>query len=544
MSLNPSLEPLAASRWSEHHARHLLNRAGFGVPEARVRELAALSPEEAAANLVYFRSKPENGREPNFLPTAQEYRDYAEARRAADDDEARRIRNEWQARERAAVVQLQAWWLERMTTTERPLQEKLALFWHGHFATSAQKVQASVSNFELNDLFRKQAAGNFKELTIAVGQSSAMLRYLDNVQNVKQHPNENWARELMELFTMGVGNYTETDIKESARAFTGWTQANGRFRFDEKRHDFGSKTFLGRTGDFDGWDIIDIIFEQPVTAEFIARKMWKFFADDRPDAEVVKALAGVLRDNNYDIAPMLLAMFSSRAFYSDAVIGTQIKSPVQFVVQLAAHLGLESPPYVAMARAAGTLGQSLFYPPNVKGWDGGRAWINANTLLQRYNMSRTIIVADLVEPDEMTMLDMGAMRQNMGQRYKDQFQQALGEMPEAQQKMIRQEMKTAETKEARTAILQRTLLEQGAGNGWDVRGIFAALEFSRTGECIDALAARYLHRELSREQRSTLAAALTPSASLDAPLSADSLSTGQMTSVLHLVFSLAEYQLC
>jgi len=545
MKLHPDLEPLGHSKWSEQHGRHLLNRAGFGVPERQVPHLASLSAEDAAAEIVFFRSTPDTYAEPTFLPTREDYREYQEAlKNAADEPDRRKIRNEWRVQERAWVSMLQAWWMERMMTTPRPLQEKMTLFWHGHFATSAQKVQSSTQNYQLNHLFREHAAGNFKQLTTAVGQSGAMLRYLDNVQNVKQHPNENWARELMELFTMGVGNYTEDDIKESARAFTGWTQAGGDFRFDESKHDFGKKTFLGRTGDFDGWDIIDIIFEQPVTAEYIARELWTYFAYEKPDPELVKSLANVLRENDYELQPMLQAMFSSRAFYSDKAMGTQIKSPVQYVIQLAAHLDLDTPPYLAMARSSAQLGQALFYPPNVKGWDGGRAWINANTLLQRYNMSRSLIVADMVEPDEMSMLEMGVMRGGMDKMYQQRFKETLEQMPQAQRRMLQREMKNAPTKEDRKAIAQNALLDSGAGDAWDVRGIFSRLEFKTTGECVDALATRYLEHDLTKDQRKTLAAALTPTAALDQPLKADTMSTNQMTAVLHLVFSLAEYQLC
>ncbi len=545
MKLHPDLEPLSSSKWSERHARHLLNRAGFGIPEARVASLALRSAEDAAAELVYFGATPDSAIEPGFLPTRDDYRAYRDAREAAaGEDERRKIQNDWRVRERAAVAMLQAWWIQRMMNTPRPLQEKLSLFWHGHFATSAQKVQASAANFEINTIVRRHAAGNFKELTVAVGQSNAMLRYLDNVQNVKQSPNENWARELMELFTMGTGHYTEVDIKESARAFTGWTTTNGAFRFDENRHDFGAKSFLGRTGNFDGWDIIDIIFEQPATAEFIARKLWSFFAYENPEPDIVTSLAGILRDGNYDLQPMLQALFSSRAFYSDRAMGTQIKSPVQYVIQLAAHLDIQTPPYAAMARSAASLGQSLFYPPNVKGWDGGRAWINANTLLRRYNLSRSLVVADFVEPDEMTMMDMGGMRTNMSKAYQERYRETIETMPQAERRMLQQQMKSAPTKEERNALVQNTLLTRGAGEAWDVRGLFRTLEFSTTGECIDALAKRFVQRELTEEQRRTLAAALTPSAALDTSISADSLSTGQMTAVLHLVFSLAEYQLC
>ncbi len=544
MAKRIGLKPVSAADWSPRHARHLLNRAGFGVPEERIAELAALSPEAAVATLLEYENTPDDLTPPNFLVTAAEYFAYREEAKSLPEEQRRKLNNEMQVRERAAMLGLQAWWVERMTHSPRPLQEKMALFWHGHFATSAQKVKSSAANYQFNSLLREHAIGNFKTLTTAVGQSPAMLRYLDNVQNVKGQPNENWARELMELFTMGVGHYTENDIKESARAFTGWGMDNGQFRFHEERHDFGQKTVFGKTGNFDGWDMITIIFDQPATAEFISRKLWTYFAYENPEPEIVSALAENLRASNFEIAPLLETIFRSEAFYSKKSLGTQIKSPVQFLIQLADHLDLESPPYLALARASGQLGQMLFYPPNVAGWDGGRAWINANTLLTRYNMSRSIVVADFFEPDEMSMMDMGAMRGEMTKNNRQQFQASLQNVPPAERKEIRAKLDKAATPEERRGLIEKTMIDLEAGRRWDVQAIFGGLEFTQAGECADALAARYLNTPLSAEQKEVLVAALTPSGSPKAAVSAQTLSNEEMSSALHLLFSLAEYQLC
>ncbi len=546
MATRVTLKPVPAQDWSPRHARHLLNRAGFGVPEDRIAKLAMLTPQEAVAVLLQYRDTPDTLVAPDFLVTFAEYQEFREQVRDLPEEERRRLTNEMQARERAAILRLQGWWFERMCATPRPLQEKMALFWHGHFATSAQKVKSSQSNYHLNHLFRDHATGNFKALTTAVGQSPAMLRYLDNVQNVKGSPNENWARELMELFTMGVGHYTEDDIKNSARAFTGWgTDGQGAFRFREDQHDFGAKTFFGKTGNFDGWDIINIIFEQPATAEYIAGELWAYLAYESPEPEIIQPLAAVLRENNYEIAPLLKAIFTSKAFYSEKAMGTQIKSPAQFLVQLSSDLALDSPPYVALARASAQLGQNLFYPPNVSGWDGGRQWINANTLLTRYNMSRSIVVADFFEPDEMSMMDMRAMQGgSMGKAYQKQFKAALDEAPPEQRKEVRAKMAEAPTPEARRAILEDTMINLEAGRRWNVNAIFGNLNFSTAGECIDALASRYLNAPLARDQKQALLAAITPSGDADAKVTPETIATDGMTSALHLLFSLAEYQLC
>ena len=255
-----SLSPIASRDWNRATARHLLSRAGFGVSDWRENELLRLGPEKAVDRLVNYHAIADQLAEPDFIsppPSPQQVRAQMQG---LSEEERRKLRNQWQQEQRQAVERLKIWWLDRMLATPRPLEEKMALFWHGHFATSAQKVRAAWNNYQLNKTFRELATGNLKALTLAVGQSPAMLEYLDNNRNVKAHPNENWARELMELFTLGRGHYSEEDIKASARAFTGWSADHVQFVYRTNAHDFGAKTFLGKTGDWDGWNIIDIIF--------------------------------------------------------------------------------------------------------------------------------------------------------------------------------------------------------------------------------------------------------------------------------------------
>ncbi|MCH8203871.1 MAG: DUF1800 domain-containing protein [Candidatus Hydrogenedentes bacterium] len=538
------LSPIMPSEWDERLARHLLNRAGFGVPRDRVAHLARVGPTAAVDELVDFEDFPSDPDLPDFIPGAEVYLERRRDFESLSQEERRKARQEFAVRERGQVRRLQTWWFERMTTTARPLEEKMTLFWHGHFATSAQKIKSARQNLDLNRLFREHAAGNFKALTIAVGQSPAMLRYLDNVQNVKGKPNENWARELMELFTLGQGNYTEDDIKESARAFTGWTLVQGRFALRERAHDFGEKTFMGRTGHFDGWDILDVIFEQPEAATFICRKLFEFFAYQDPEPEIVEALASSLRFHNYEIKPVLRQLFRSKAFYSSKAVGTQIKSPVQFMVQLVRDLHLEEPPYSAMARASAQLGQNLFFPPNVAGWEGGRAWINANTLLARYNIPRTLVVAHMVEPDEMSMMDMRGMERSRRQAYRDQFQDFLKRQPPDRRRAFRDQMETAKTPEDRIGIIEQALFESSTSAHWDLRAAFTDLDFSTARECVDALSQRFLSRTLSKRQKAVLASALGGERDLGSPLTVEKLTRDRMSSALQLLFSMAEYQLC
>ena len=299
---------------------------------------------------------------------------------------------------RANAVETQrlaTWWGGRMLTSRRPLEEKLTLFWHGHFATGAGKVRDARMMHRQNEMLRANAAGNFRDLLLGILTDPAMLVYLDNGENRKDHPNENFGRELLELFTMGVGNYTERDIREAARAFTGWTNDALEFRFDADNHDFGAKTFLGRTGPFDGEDIIDIILETPVTAEFIAGKLYRFLVREELDPATRRELGDTFRGTGYELRPLLRRIFLSRDFYSRASVATQVKSPVQLVVSTYRKLGLtELPTIPDFNRLTAGLGQTLFNPPNVAGWAGGRTWITPALLLQRGNLFRGVLFPD------------------------------------------------------------------------------------------------------------------------------------------------------
>jgi uncharacterized protein (DUF1800 family) len=532
----------------------LIQRAGFGIPRHRVEDLAAMSPEEAVASFV---SPPDSGAlpPPPVLPPIS----YAERRRLLRDlneQERRKARQERQREEREAHQRLQAWWIERLATTEHPLQEKMALFWHGHFATSAQKVKASYQTGQLNDIFRSHGLGNTKALTIAVGQSPAMLSYLDNRRSTRLKPNENWARELMELFTMGQGQYTEEDIKASARAFTGWTCDQEKFQYNMDAHDPGPKTFLGRTGTFDGWNIIDIIFEQEATARFLAAKLWSFFAYENPSDELVTALADALRSHNYELKPFLMTLFHSEEFYSASAVGSQVKSPAQYVVQLAEDLGIEDPPYAAMAKATATLGQNLFYPPNVKGWEGNRAWINANSLLLRYNLppKLTSAAAQTYREHEMTMSGDAmmagepsmTMAPKPGAADREAARQALkaklAQLPRDERRSILKSLRTAKGPQ-RKMILEELGLRPQLPPAVDPANLFDELEYGTASECLAALEKHFLSVPLGSEQRIAFLKAVGVSDPEQA-LSPDQIPTEKRHAVLHLLLSTAEYQLC
>ena len=413
------LTPIAAGDWDYDRAAHLMERAGFGATPAEIERLAAMTPEAAVESLVEFaavdnRGAPAFEPSPIWDPGMDPFpKSRAEAVRIAretgssmgvamlPEGESRRLQPVvntffYGLRSNAAETQrLATWWGGRMLTTRRPLEEKLTLFWHGHFATGAGKVRDARKMHRQNEMLRANAAGSFRDLLVGILTDPAMLVYLDNGENRKDHPNENFGRELLELFTMGVGNYTERDIREASRAFTGWTNDALEFRFDAETHDYGEKTFLGRTGAFDGEDIIDIILEAPVTAEFIAGKLYRFLVREELDAGIRHELGATFREAGYELRPLLRRMFLSKDFYSSASYATQIKNPVQLVVSTYRKLGLTQLPTIPdFNRLTAGLGQTLFNPPNVAGWAGGRTWITPALLLERGNLFRGVLFPD------------------------------------------------------------------------------------------------------------------------------------------------------
>ena len=289
-----------------------------------------------------------------------------------------------QVRSGGNVESLPTYWLYRMVKTDAQLLEKTTLFWHGHFATSAAKVDEVALMLDQNDLLRKNALGKFTPMVQGISKDPAMLIYLDSKVNRKTRPNENYARELMELFCLGLGNYTEEDIKQVARTFTGWEVRNDRFRFNKYQHDYGVKKFLGSSGEFNGEQAVEIVLKQKSSAEFIARKLINFFVTDLPVSDsVVSDLAGTLRDSGFDVGVAVKKILMSQMFYDS--VGQKIKSPVELAVGLMRSMNATGN-FVQLSQRLEDLGQRPFYPPNVKGWPGGRTWINSATLLGRINL--------------------------------------------------------------------------------------------------------------------------------------------------------------
>jgi hypothetical protein len=384
--LSTALQPYRETL-GERAAAHLLRRAGFGGTPDEVRRYSAMRAGDAvaallevpSANSIEPPSQLENLERPFSMATdpIQRMMFGQEMTLASRKDRAREGRE--------ATLALQLWWLNRMLATPAPLQEKMTLYFHGHFTSRATPNFPWIT-YNQNALFRQYALGNLRELTREVSKDAAMLLYLNGAQNVAAHPNENYARELMELFTLGVDNYTEADVRESARAWTGWrvNRRTDTVTFDPSLHDDGQKTFLGRAGNFDGGDIVNIIFAQPQCARFFATSLLNWFVYNDPEPELLDAVAALLQRHDFELAPVVGTLLASNLFYTPRAYRALVKSPVEFVIGTYKTLGLSQVDEGALS-ALLQMGQRLFYPPSVAGWPGGENWLTSGTMIARQN---------------------------------------------------------------------------------------------------------------------------------------------------------------
>lgn len=393
---------LIPSSLTAQQARHLLVRTGFTPTQPEVDALVGKNAQSAIANLLSSATSakpkyaaPDFVNQPPPIPYA--------LLKSKDEQQASR------RQQLAEGVQLKAWWMREMLQTPTPLAERMVLFWHNHFATSQQKVNRSQGMWHQHLLFRANALGSFSTLLHAVAKDPAMLVYLDGANSRKEAPNENFAREVMELFTLGEatqgGNYTEQDIKEVARAFTGWSVDRDDFSFKFRRpaHDTGSKTVLGRSGNFDGDDVLDILLAQPACGQFVVGKLWREFVAPTPDAAQVKRIAQRFAQSNYSIAVALSELFSSDAFWAESNRGSLIKSPVDLVVGTVRQFDFSYDDVMPFVLKTAQLGQNLMLPPNVKGWPGYTDWINATTLLERKRFTEQLFRSVEARADGKTM---------------------------------------------------------------------------------------------------------------------------------------------
>lgn len=380
--------------WDPEVAAHLLRRAGFGGTPEDAEVLAAASLDGAVDRLLA-----DDGRGLPAPPRTDpaEHARRRDFRRARRDDVAmdRREAAVFERETRKIFDALRSWWLERMRAGGSGTREKLTLFWHGHFATSQTKVRFNHIMLGQNEAFRRLGAGPFRELCAVMVRDPAMLVWLDGRESRAKAPNENFAREILELFTLGEGHYTEEDIREAARCFTGWVvnPENGDSMLARRRHDEGRKKLFGKAGNFGSDEAVEIICAQPRCAEFLAAKLWEFYAYPQPAPDLVKSLAAHYRESDLRTGELLRMIFTHPEFYSTRARATQIKSPVQWMVQAARETGRQLLPSGLALPLAAELGQNLFMPPSVKGWDGGASWINSATLIRRSNTARLFAVA-------------------------------------------------------------------------------------------------------------------------------------------------------
>jgi uncharacterized protein (DUF1800 family) len=559
------LTPITASDWNDDRAAHLLAHAGFGGTPAEITALADAGLERAVRSLVHYEAIPNPKLTPfvesglwdpslnGFPESRPEATDRAEARGAsmgvavkpAGGRPVQPISDRFFYWLRATMLEtrrLGYWWANRMLQTTHPVEQKMALLWHGHFATHENKVRDYRKMLQQVALFEQGATGNLRDLTIKVAQNPAMLYFLDAQYNVKGAANENFAREVMELFTMGVGNYTEHDVRECARAF----------KIDPAKHDDGAKTFLGRTGNFGGVDVLRIIFEQPVTAEFLAGRIYRFLVRDELSPALRAKLGKVLRDSDYEVKPLLTTIFSSRDFYSQASYGGHIKGPVEHLIAMLKHVGAEAVPGVPdFNQSTIAMGQHLLNPPSVAGWAGGRAWITPGLLMARGNVAREVLIPDMTgfrdwnfsagsddvlgrrlrdgydigaatalnDPSTMSTFDMVALERD--ERFNTRISGYIG-WQQAARKLI------PTPRDAARFDLGAMLLDSGA---------------TTTAEAVDQLLSRMVRVPVAKPTRDTLVAFLTKELGTDRLDRARTYMEDALRMTAHLIMSTAEYQL-
>ncbi|MBC7851783.1 MAG: DUF1800 domain-containing protein [Chitinophagaceae bacterium] len=395
--------------------QHIMWRAGFGP---MVEDLHRLddSPPTAFVNALFkASSKP-----PVYIDVADNFiKGLAmgvdeigkQSKRDLTPEERKRVREQ----SKKDIKNLNLTWLNKMIDSKEQLREKMAFFWHGHFASRNLNI---LYQQQLLDVVRTNALGNFRDLLTGVSKSAAMINFLNNNQNRKDHPNENFAREVMELFTLGRGNYTESDVKEAARAFTGWGAGlNGEFVFRKFQHDDGTKTVLGKTGKLQGEDILDILLNRPETAQFITRKIYRFFVNEQVDENHIRQLSDTFYKSDYDISKLMREIFSSNWFYNESNIGARIKSPIELLAGMQRMLPMELENPEAQLLLQRLLGQLLFYPPNVAGWPGGKNWIDSSSLMLRLRLPKLLYEADelAVSPKDDDDIMMGMKEKNLKQ---------------------------------------------------------------------------------------------------------------------------------
>lgn len=570
------LAPISNTQWNTDTARHLLERAGFGGTPQEIAALARMTPRQAVQQLVRYQRTPDrftpfddsgahdDGLEP-FASSRPAATDLAKATgkslgvnvKPTGNRRAQQVADRylyWLRASRLETHRLGYWWANRMLQSPRPLQEKLTLFWHGHFATSEEKVRDYRKLYAQNNTLRKHANGKFRDLLIAVAKDPAMLAYLDAGVNVKGAPNENFAREIMELFTMGVGHYSENDIKEAARAFTGWNYDKLQFVVNPGLHDDSPKTVLGQTGRFDGVQVIDILLAQPATADFIAAKLYRYFVREDLSPAMNQALGQLLRSSQYDIAAFMETVLLSQDFYSPASMATRIKPPVELLISTYKKMELKSVPGIPdFNEQTDMLGQKLFYPPNVAGWAHGRSWITPGLLLARANVIYDTVFPpiDFVAPDRIPngLYQIVPVADKLAQG----MDVTTATLPEGKTMGdMSQSMQSDRDEDFNTRLASYHAWRKAIEKVKPIPRDTAQLDLSRmlrqaacrsSAQAVDHLLQRFLSVPVSAAARQQLIDLLTQDLGTDDLSHADSYMEDALRNLLHVILSMPTYQL-
>ena len=373
--------------------QHLYWRAGFGIGISELEKIQSKSKSKIVDSL-FLASE-------NYVPLELDLLDILPLKEKSKKTLKKELGEEklniLQKKAQKKVKDLNFAWIERLNNSESILREKMTLFWANVFVCRDNHI---FHIQQYNNALRKHALGDFRSFVKAISKQASMSKYLNNKQNVKRKPNENFGRELMELFTLGVGNYTETDIKESARAFTGWSfEKNGDFKLRKNQHDFGEKTFFGKTGNFDGDEIIDIILEQKQCARFICTKIYKYFVNPMVNNDRLEELTDLFY-KDYNIKNLMLHIFNSRWFYKDENIGAKIKSPIELLVGIHKTVPVTFKKKKQLNYLQKMMGQVLLYPDNVSGWKGDKNWIDSNTLMFRMKLASLVLNNAVINLEE------------------------------------------------------------------------------------------------------------------------------------------------
>ena len=578
------LTPIADGAWNRATAQHLLERAGFGGTPQEIDKLARMTARQAVRYLVYF-----EGVEPRAIQAQPAFDEsdifeagldpfpagrpattaLATAKGEALGIKIKRSGNRplqpvvneffyWLRASRLETDRVAYWWANRMLSSPTPLQEKMAVFWHGHFASSEEKVRDYRKMLRQLALFQRQGLGNFRSLLIGVAQDPAMLAFLDAGVNVKGSPNENFAREIMELFTMGVGNYSEHDIREAARAFTGWSYHGLDFQVDQAKHDDGEKEFLGQRGNFDGVQVIDHILAHPATPAYIAAKIYRYYArEDLPPA-LRSALAERLKASHYDIAAFLETIFLSRDFYSPACVATRIKSPVELVISTYHKLGLTHVPGAPdFNLLTESLGQRLLFPPTVAGWSYGRSWVTPSLLIERGNFALDVMFADIefIPTDRYPEYAAGDEIRQVHRRIRAGMEMSAATAPVAKDggmamMAMSNQVEHAEEFNTRYASYRgwQMAIERVKPIARDIARIeltrlVTGNELSTPAAVVDFFAARFLSVPLDATTRQKMIDAFTADLGTSDVLAAATYMEDPLRVLLHMLLSRPEYQL-